>query len=450
MTIVLAVACWTLAAGGTVRAAARQSTAGALAISRLAQWIDAVRAHEIGEADLHAMTVGSWPYDGVAVVFPYLEALLQLVEAPTREDVGPTPQPAVARALPRPRNLYRLSTIEINAAELERLRTLAARDWVQADPNRLLKRGAMLHADIAMRIKREAPAFVPNSTAPAVRKLGQTAQERVVVRALDADFRGLEYGEIHWDVARTLLDRVRPAPSGDDTVRQWYRATLAYLASEGFFAESKPHVARALELFPDDPKLLFAHGCMQVEMASPGVQDFVAATVLPRGVRMDVESAGGHLSNAARLFERALVVDPALDEARVRLARVRFDQGKPKEALAILQEVAPRVSDPVVSYFAQLFLGDAAAALGEREPAAAAYRRAATLFPRAQTPRLALSQLARSTGNAAAAQTALVPMFALPGDPAERGDPWWDYNKGEGRYARTLLADLTRVVPASR
>ena len=116
----------------------------------------------------------------------------------------------------------------------------------------------------------------------------------------------------------------------------------------------------------------------------------------------------------------------------------------------MLQSLAPPITDEILQYYAQLVIGDAAAALGQREAAATAYRQAALLFPAAQTPRLALSLLARSTGNAASALTALAPIFSLPDDPMERPDPWWVYHKSEGRYASTLMADLIRAIPPAQ
>jgi len=429
-----------------------QSGRDASAIERLEQWVDAVRAHLIGEADSYAAIAALWTHDELAEMFPYLEALLQLVEAPTREDLTPSPQVQLARPMPVPsqRRLYRLSTVEIRPQEVERLRVLASLDWVRADPNRLLIRGAMLHTDVAMLTKVRAQAFQPNSSAPTVRKLGQSVDERVIVRAPDADFRGIEYGEVHWDVARTLLDRVRPDPAADAIVRQWYRATMSFFGREGSYAEAKPHFTHARQLFPNDPYLLFGYGCMQAELATPGVQEFAAATFLPRGMKMDIELAGAQLRFAAGFFERALNADPTLVEVRVRLAKVRLDQGRAREAMSMLQEVAPTITDDIVSYYAQLVMGDTAAALAQHEAAAAAYRKAAALFPTAQTPRLALSLLFRSGGNAAAALTALSPIFSFPDHPMERPDPWWVYHKGEGRYASALVADLIRAIPPAQ
>jgi hypothetical protein len=126
--------------GAAGLSAGRQSSQGGAAIERLRQWIGAVRAHEIGEADSHATIAALWTHDDVAEMFPYLEALLQLVEAPAREGVAPSPQPRLPRPAPPPdqRRLSRLYPVEIRDAEVAQLRTLASLDWVQADPNRLL------------------------------------------------------------------------------------------------------------------------------------------------------------------------------------------------------------------------------------------------------------------------------------------------------------------------
>jgi tetratricopeptide (TPR) repeat protein len=149
-------------------------------------------------------------------------------------------------------------------------------------------------------------------------------------------------------------------------------------------------------------------------------------------------------------FERALAADPSFAEARVRLAKVRFDQGKPRETLTLLRDLAQAITDDIVSYYAQLVLGDAAAALGQNDLAVPAYRRAAVLFPTAQTPRLAPSLIFRRSGNVAAALTAISPVFSFPDDPMERPDPWWVDHKGEGRYASSLIAELIRAIPPAQ
>ena len=70
----------------------------------------------------------------------------------------------------------------------------------------------------------------------------------------------------------------------------------------------------------------------------------------------------------------------------------------------------------------------------------AAYEEASARFPDAQSPLLALSQLARRRGDRAGALAAIARVFALP-SPAERErtDPWWTYNTAQARNADDLL-----------
>jgi hypothetical protein len=422
-----------------VRADVHAQSQSALAIDRLKDWVSAVETHQPGEVDAAALRVASFSHADLSVMFAYLEALLELVEAVTTDDVRPSPSPLLARPGPPGKRAPKLSEFEV-----EQLRTLASLKWIQDDRNRLLKGGAMLHADIAMLVDLQPREFTPPPfpARASVPRIGWSATQRVVAYAPDADYRGLKYGVIHWDFARTLLDAVTPDPSRDVFVRDWYRATASYFTGELFFGEAKPHFEHAFKLFPTDADLLFSHGCMQVAMASPGVQQFVQSTTLPGNVRFDVNSARAHLREAEQRFRQALAIQPRMAEARVRLAHVRSAHGEHEEAVALLQEAVPQATDPVVAYYAQLFVGETAVAQSRDDVARVAFERAAELFPEAQTPRLALSRLARNKADGPGAIAALTPLFTLGADPATRHDPWWDFHRGEGRYAETLFAAL--------
>ena len=79
-------------------------------------------------------------------------------------------------------------------------------------------------------------------------------------------------------------------------------------------------------------------------------------------------------------------------------------------------------------------------ALGNRDAARAAYERAAELSPKAQSPLLALSQLARRYGDRPAALRAMERLFTLPDDDrSEHDDPWWWYYVAQARDADDLL-----------
>jgi hypothetical protein len=116
-------------------------------------------------------------------------------------------------------------------ADLLRLASLshAARSGGDGD-NFVLRRGALLHGDVAMLVMRTA--VEPISTS---RSLGPQR-----FRMQLSDGRQTDFGQqaVHREIARLVLDHVKPggvdAASGpDDMVRQWYRATGAWMQAVG-------------------------------------------------------------------------------------------------------------------------------------------------------------------------------------------------------------------------
>jgi tetratricopeptide (TPR) repeat protein len=155
------------------------------------------------------------------------------------------------------------------------------------------------------------------------------------------------------------------------------------------------------------------------------------------------------LNEAERLFRRVLQIDPAHVEARLHLGRVLGRMGRHELAARELREVARATVNPLTLYFARLFLGAEALALGDADEARDAYQGAAALYPHAQSPRLALSALAARAGDHVEALRLMGPALdptITPGNP----DPWWLYQTTQGRFTDLLLADLHAVVNASQ
>jgi tetratricopeptide (TPR) repeat protein len=133
---------------------------------------------------------------------------------------------------------------------------------------------------------------------------------------------------------------------------------------------------------------------------------------------------------AEGFFRRALTLDPNMAIARLHLGRVVGLQGRHKEAAGELRTALSSLTDATDArqrYFAELFLGSEEQALGHASEAVAAFQRARLLFPNAQSPYLALSQLAWQTDDRTAAQTALQALAGLPVAREDREDPWWTY-----------------------
>jgi len=124
-------------------------------------------------------------------------------------------------------------------------------------------------------------------------------------------------------------------------------------------------------------------------------------------------------------------------EARVRLGRLLTVRARHEEALRELDAAIATKPEPVLSFYAQLFAGRAARALGQTERAARYFQRALAAYPDAQSALLGASQVAlvRSDVAGALASAHRLETTVRPG----RYDPWWDYHLGAGRNHSALL-----------
>jgi tetratricopeptide (TPR) repeat protein len=301
--------------------------------------------------------------------------------------------------------------LEDVVSEAKRLaRTLAKTDPARA--NHMLLRGAALHADIGR--------LIPEDT---VRR-SPSQQSAYVVS--DGRWTGMRYISIHWQLGRSLLDSVVPSPAGDPDVLAWYLDTSADLRRMRESAAASVHYERARQLFPSDPQILFGSGLLHESFASANLQA-AADSVSESNRSAAVSSMRSELVKAERFFRDVLAIGPAHLEARVRYGRVLDNLGRHAQAAEQLRRAIAEGAADELLYLAQLFLGRAEEAAGHPDAAQSAFERASELYPNAQSPRLALSQLARRAGNRPAAQRELQALAALPGDERRREDPWWFY-----------------------
>ncbi len=227
-------------------------------------------------------------------------------------------------------------------------------------------------------------------------------------------------------------------------MRAWYRATTAYLEREEQFAYAVPHLNAGLRLLPGDARLLFYAGAMHEAFAGPLLQAASRALESRADLKSEVGSVETELELAERFFRKSLVADPAFAEARLRLGRVLGLLGRHEEATEQLRQTIPQLKDSQLVYYAELFLGHEEAAMRRRVAAREHFERAAALYPRAQSPRLAMGLLARAYGDRPAAVRSVKEVFALPPDEDEREDPWWEYHKAHVHDTDALLAELRR------
>jgi tetratricopeptide (TPR) repeat protein len=240
-------------------------------------------------------------------------------------------------------------------------------------------------------------------------------------------------------MARALANAVDPSAGRGPDVGLWYRATLALMAASDRW--SVTHAAEAVAHFPDDSELLFLAGCLHEALEAARVQASLAGARLPSDTSFHVKPPRDELRLAETLLKRALDRQPTFVEARIRYGRVLTLLDRPDDAVKELRRAADEPGDPVLGYFAQLFLGAASEAANRRDDARRAYERAAALAPQAQSPRLSLSQLAARAGDRGAALRALEPMLAQSSGIDDRFDPWWSYSTSQGRAADALMIE---------
>jgi len=139
-------------------------------------------------------------------------------------------------------------------------------------------------------------------------------------------------------------------------------------------------------------------------------------------------------------------MNPRAAEARVRLGHVECVRGSCGSGMRNMRAGAELAKeDPVVGYYAAMFLGQAEEARGRYDEARKEYEHAAALFPQAQSPLLALGALADRTGDRRAVGRHASQLWSLPSDGEHRYDPWWSYDGGP-RDGELLLREVYRVM----
>jgi tetratricopeptide (TPR) repeat protein len=399
-------------------------------LTRLTTWLEAVERHEPGTADAPARSIGAWLQTGLREFAVDLVIFLDALD----EAHGINPR---RRSMPVPGRRF-------PQAVMNRIRGLAQNVAKRDNWDQLLKRAALLHADIAMLVPLERTPVSPSSLQPDPRRRRRGPAAHILVQTDDGLAVGLEHGTLHWDIGRAVLDSTSAAPARDEMVRAWYRATAAHLLREEQFAYALPHLRAALRLLVNDARLLFYAGALHETFAGPLAQAASRALESRADVRSDVESVETELERAEEFYRGALAADPAFAEARLRRGRVLGLLGRHKEALSELRQSLPQLGDKQLVYYAELFAGREEAGLGHREAAREHFERAAALYPRAQSPKLALGLLARAYGDRPTALHAMKEVFALPPYEEEREDPWWTYHKAHVRDADALLDQLRR------
>ena len=365
-------------------------------------WVAAVEQHTPGTSDGGVHRLLALQVAELEASFPHLtRALSAAMRAEGRE--------------PRFDDLLKpYSTRRIDAVDRPRFEAIVRRIHA-AGVDRFLKRAAALHADVGV--------IAPDAHRSARAGVGQLAA--------DGRRAGNEPRPWHWMLGRAFLYLLRSS-SGDPEALIWYQAVGVHLLETRNFTEANPHLTRAMALFPDDPELLFLRGFLHEAQGSGDIQAAmeemsvrVAGARGTRNLRSIGTEAGEH-ALARAFYAKALEGNPGHREARIRHARLLVLDGRAGEAASDLRAILASLDDRRLRYYALLFLGLAEQSTGRLDEARAVLEAAVQLFPDAQSPRLALAQVALQSGNREDAR-ALFPFLATATDQDE--DPWWLYHR---------------------
>jgi hypothetical protein len=280
---------------------------------RVQRWLTALLHHKPGEPDAAAKEVSAWSTGDLRQLWIDTNVLARLIRNPKASSFslraegqppaqaihyppvafrrlqvlacvagGQAANPDLSESSSRCREIGALNSVDADLQELARRAYASAQ---RHDDNYILRRGAILEGDVAMLLPGGAePISTSNGPAP----------DRFRMNLSDGQGLAFRRVAVHWELARMLLDYIKPvgadrvAPGRDDMVRDWYRATAAWMQDRQDYDDK--HLDRAREIFSTDPIILFLSGTQAEVFAAPHIQSAVRSAVTPPGATFGVGS----------------------------------------------------------------------------------------------------------------------------------------------------------------
>jgi len=261
------------------------------------------------------------------------------------------------------------------------------------------------------------------------------------------------------DLARDLVLRLHARGGASDFDRFWHHAMGDFELDQGRILDAEQILEALIELYPQDAEARLARG----RAAEAGlfllslVERPSRAEVAPLASAMAVDSwrasrSGGPSATGEEAYRRAAIesyrealrLEPGLLEARLRLGRVLWLDGKRDEAVRELALVAGGPSRDG-RQLAHLFLSRIEEERGRPAQALAHAEAAVEARAQWQSGLLALADLQRRAGEAGKASATAARAVAVPDEPATE-DGWLLYHLGARDRAVATLAALRAMV----
>jgi hypothetical protein len=398
------------------------------AFAQLQNWIQLSKTHQIGEIDDAVRALGALSVADIRLIDRDLQALLLLLAHPGAEEgtVRTAGRTLAARDLAA---LFDLSAdlFHENGQPLDAAAILRPDSKPRQAIAKILVRAAMLHTDLL------------TWTSGDDLDRGQAAgAAETSIRVTDAGRRNAPNVDAYWRCARAAMDAAQPTPWGADLVPGWFVATSEYLLNQRDYAAGISHLEHARLAVPGEARVALLLGAAYENLAAPPIQ----AAFQNGDSALSIGSRPELLRKAEFELRSALLLDPDLEDGQLRLGRTLLLMARPDEAIPMLAHVEFISRRADSKYYAALFGGIAYGEMGNTAESRAAVARAAALFPGAQSPRLALAQLAMLTS---AREQALASITALTSLRVET-DPWFNYDVALTSDAFTRLMSIRATI----
>ena len=156
--------------------------------------------------------------------------------------------------------------------EFRQIATLARAAKLRGDDNYIMRRGAILHSDVAILapLSMKAPGDVGARRAVSS---GSAWRSPTARRSISTSRRCTGRSRGCCSTSSCRAAATAPTPGHDDMVRQWYRATAAWMQLRE--DHDKLHLDRARAIFPSDPDILFLSACQRETYAGAPIQTAV-------------------------------------------------------------------------------------------------------------------------------------------------------------------------------
>ncbi|HYU41128.1 MAG TPA: VWA domain-containing protein [Vicinamibacteria bacterium] len=206
--------------------------------------------------------------------------------------------------------------------------------------------------------------------------------------------------------------------------REWALGAAAFYRSRYEAGTALAILERACAAAGDDMELLLSRAVIHETL---GGRAFSGSGTPRLSAAEAGETAATHLPKAEELYRRVLSSAPGQVEARLRLGRTLFLQGRNPEAIAEMDLVLAGRPSAAEALLAQLFAGAALEAAGETAQALARYEKALALDPRSRVAEMASVRLLARAARASEARAQMARLIGRTDEAQPADEPWWRY-----------------------